>query len=124
MTARSVDLSKLPPEAQREVLRLQQLQQTLEATVVQKQQLELKLRETESALKELKKSSKGMTVYKSVGAILVKRDPEDLKKELAEELDLLNVRIKALARQEERSKGRLQELRKKVSDTLKSLGVT
>lgn len=119
----SIDLSKLPPEVQREVLRLQQMQETLDATRIQRQQLELRLREVERALKELEKVSKESVTYKSVGAILIKRDKGTLKKDLFEEKDLLNVRIKALTKQEERSRTRLEELRKSVTKSLKSLGI-
>lgn len=100
------------------------MQETLQATLIQKQQLEVRLREMEMALKELEKVGEGTTVFKSVGSILVKRDPASIKKELDEERDIINIRIKALARQEERSRERLQGLQKHVSQSLKSLGFT
>lgn len=124
MSTRSVDLSKLPPEIQREVLRLQQLQQTLEATLLQKQQLELRLRETERALKELEKAEEDAAVFKSVGSILIRRDVATVREELEEERDILNIRLKALTRQEERSRERLEGLQKRISKSLKSLGLT
>lgn len=124
MSTKRVDASKLPPEVQRELLRLQQMQETLQATLIQKQQLEVRLREMEMALKELEKVGKGTAVFKSVGSILVRRDMASIKKELDEEQDIINIRIKALARQEERSRERLQGLQKRVSKSLKSLGLT
>ncbi|HID56730.1 TPA: prefoldin subunit beta [Candidatus Poribacteria bacterium] len=124
MSTRSVDLSKLPPEIQREVLRLQQLQQTLEVTLLQKQQLELRLRETERALKELEKAEEDAAVFKSVGSILIRRDVATVREELEEERDILNIRLKALTRQEERSRERLEGLQKRISKSLKSLGLT
>jgi len=44
---------ELPPQLQEQLVRLQQLQQTLQSVSSQKQQLELELNETDKALAEL-----------------------------------------------------------------------
>ena len=51
----SEDISRLPPQIQQRLLRLQQLQQTLQGVMAQKQQLELQLNEVERAVNELEK---------------------------------------------------------------------
>jgi prefoldin beta subunit len=68
----SEEISKLPPQIQQRLLRLQQLQQTLQGAMVQKQQLELQLTEVEQAINELEKTKKTAVIYKSIGALLVK----------------------------------------------------
>jgi prefoldin beta subunit len=72
----SEDISKLPPQIQQRLLRLQQLQQTLQGTMAQKQQLEIQLNEVEKAASELEKLDETAVVYKSIGALLVKSEKD------------------------------------------------
>ena len=51
----SEEISRLPPQIQQRLLRLQQLQQNLQSVLSQKQQLEMKLNEVEEASDELEK---------------------------------------------------------------------
>ncbi len=46
---------ELPPQLQEQLARLQQLQQTLQAVMTQKQQLEIEASETDKAVAELDK---------------------------------------------------------------------
>ena len=55
---------ELPPWLREQLARLQQLQQNLQAIMMQKQQVELEVSETERALEELKKTTADDTVYK------------------------------------------------------------
>ena len=48
----SEELSKLPPQVQQRLMRLQQLQQSLQGVMAQKQQLEMQLNEVEQAKAE------------------------------------------------------------------------
>jgi len=109
---------QLPPQVQEQLLRLQQLQQTLQAVVTQKQQLELELSETERALAELEKVSDDTTIYKSIGSLLIKSDRLGLLSELKERKELLNTRVTVLGRQEERAKEKLKELQEKLKERL------
>jgi len=104
-------------ELQEKLNQLQLLQQRLQLFVAQKQQFQLKLAEIENALKELQKSKD--EVYKLVGGILVKADPGELKKELEEQKENLNIRIKAIAKQEERTKEQALRLQKELAEKLK-----
>lgn len=111
---------ELPPQVQEELLRLQQLQQTLQAVVAQKQQLELELAETDRALSELGKVTGENPVYKSVGSILVKADKEGLLAELSEKKELLNTRVTVLGRQEERTRERIKDIQQKLQEKLRA----
>ncbi|MHA1606909.1 MAG: prefoldin subunit beta [Candidatus Freyarchaeota archaeon] len=109
---------------QQQILRMQQLQQSLELLISQRTQLELQLRETEHALKELENVQSGEAVYKIVGPLLVKADPNKVKEELEDLKVSIDTRIKTLKRQEERSRKQLEEMRAKVQAALQGGGAT
>jgi len=110
--------TRLPPQVQQRLLRLQQLQQTLQDIVVRKQQLELELSEVEQALKELNALSDDAPVYKSVGALLVRADRSKLIEELNERKEILNMRVSVLGKQEERIRSQMKELQEKLQKEL------
>ncbi|MDQ3977533.1 MAG: prefoldin subunit, partial [Thermoproteota archaeon] len=56
---------ELPPWVREQVSRLQQLQQNLQAILMQKQQLEVEMVETDRGLQELKKASPDDAIYKN-----------------------------------------------------------
>ncbi|MCJ7455602.1 prefoldin subunit beta [Candidatus Bathyarchaeota archaeon] len=112
--------AELPPQVQEELLRFQQLQQTLQAVVSQKQQLEMEMSETDRALSELEKVTGENPVYKSVGSILVKADKEGLLAELKEKKELLNTRVTVLGRQEERTRDRIKDIQQKLQEKLRA----
>jgi prefoldin beta subunit len=112
--------TELPPQVQEELVRLQQLQQTLQAVVAQKQQLEMDMTETDRALTELEKVTGETPVYKSVGSILVKADKQALLMELKERKELLNTRVTVLGRQEERTRERIKDIQQKLQEKLRA----
>jgi len=114
----SEDISKLPPQVQQRLLRLQQLQQTLQAVLTQKQQLELELNEVEQALSELEKLTDDAVIYKSIGSLLVKSQRTKVTTELNERKDLLNMRIGVLGKQEERLRSQVKDLQTKLQQDL------
>lgn len=115
----SNEISRLPPQVQQRLLRLQQLQQTLQSVLTQKQQLELGLTETEQALTELEKLTKQAVIYKSVGSLLVKAKKKKVTKELKEQKELLNMRISVLGKQEGRLRTQLKDLQTKLQQDLR-----
>lgn len=113
-------MEELPPQLRHQIAQFQQVQQQAQALTVQKQQLELALHETERALEELGKLEEGATVYKSVGSILIKAGRDDVKKELTERKETLDLRVKTIERQEGRVIERLKEMRDKLQEALKT----
>ncbi len=111
-------MGELPPQVQNMIAQLQQLQQQLQMVVTQKVQLENSLKETENAIQEVEKVGDDTPIFKTVGTILVKTSKEDILKELKEKKDTFEIRIKALERQEEKLKERLQDLQKKIKSLL------
>ena len=117
----SEDISRLPPPVQQRLLRLQQLQQTLQAVLTQKQQLELEHNEVEQALNELEKLTDKAVIYKSIGSLLVKSKRTKVTTELNEKKDLLNMRIGVLGKQEERLRSQVKDLQMKLQQDLRSI---
>ena len=114
----SDEISKLPPAVQERLLRLQQLQQTLQATLTQKQQIELELNETDSALGEMQNVADDVPIYKSIGSLLIKTEKARITTELTERKELLNTRISVLTKQEERLRSQMKDLQTKLQQDL------
>jgi len=117
----SEDISNLPPQVQQRLLRLQQLQQTLQGVLTQKQQLELQLTEVEQALSELEKLTNAAIIYKSIGSLLVKSKKAKVTTELNERKELLNMRINVLGKQEERLRTQAKGLQEKLQRDLRPI---
>jgi len=117
----SEEISKLPPQVQQRLLRLQQLQQTLQGVLTQKQQLELELTEVEQTLDELEKLTDKATIYKSIGSLLVKSEKGTVTTDLEERKELLDMRINVLGKQEERLRSQVKELQTKLQRDLRPL---
>lgn len=114
----SEEISNLPPVVQERLLRLQQLQQTLQATLAQKQQIDLELGETDSALEEMQKVADDVQIYKSIGSLLIKTEKAKIAAELTERKELLNTRVSVLTKQEERLRSQMKDLQTKLQQDL------
>jgi prefoldin beta subunit len=112
---------ELPPWVREQVSRLQQLQQNLQAIMMQKQQLEVEMVETDRALQELKKASSDDAIYKNAGSVLVKAKKEDVLKELEEKKELSNTRVMVLGKQETRVKENLKEVENKINEMIRGM---
>ncbi len=114
----SDEISKLPPQVQERLLRLQQLQQTLQSVLTQKQQVELELAEIDQATSEIQKLGEDAVIYKATGSLMIKAEKTRISTELAERKDLLNTRVSVLAKQEERLRGQAKEVQAKLQQDL------
>ena len=112
---------ELPPWVREQVSRLQQLQQNLQAIMMQKQQLEVEIAETDRALQELKKASPDDAIYKNAGSVLIKAKKEDVLKELDEKKELSNTRVMVLGKQETRVKENLKEVENKINEMIRGM---
>jgi len=109
---------EIPPSLQQQLLRLQQLQQSLNVLLAEKQRVETELAEVNNALEELNKSDDSSIVYKAVGPVLVQTTKEKMLAELNERKELADTRLKVLERQEARTKTQLESLQKEVQKAL------
>jgi prefoldin beta subunit len=114
----SDELSKLPPNVQERLLRLQQLQQTLQSILAQKQQVEMEKTEVDQTLAELSKTTDDAVIYKAVGSLLVKAEKTKVSEDLNERKSLLETRSTVIARQEERIKAQVKEAQTKLQEDL------
>ena len=110
---------EIPQWLREQLARLQQLQQNLQAIMMQKQQLEAESVEIEKATEELKKSEGDEAIYKSVGPLLIKTKKDDTLKELDEKKDLSNTRLVVLGKQETRVKENLKEVENKINEMIR-----
>jgi prefoldin beta subunit len=111
----SEDISRLPPQVQERLLRLQQLQQSVMA---QKQQVEAEQSEVDQTLTEMQKTGDDAVIYKGIGSLLVKSDKAKITTELAERKELLTTRSTVLTRQEERLRAQVKEVQTKLQEDL------
>ncbi len=111
--------NELPPWLKEQISRLQQLQQNLQAIMMQKQQVELEIVETERALEELNKTTTSDSIYKAAGPLLIKSEKDTIEKELSEKKELANTRVMVLGKQESRVKENLKEVENKINQMLR-----
>ena len=114
----SDEISQLPQPVQERLLRLQQLQQTLQSILGQKQQVELEATEIDQALNELQKMADDAVIYKAAGTLLMRSERPKVITELTERKDLLNTRSTILTKQEERLRAQLKDVQTKLQQDL------
>jgi prefoldin beta subunit len=114
----SEGLSGLPPQVQERLLRLQQLQQTLQSILAQKQQVELEITEIDQALTELQKLGEDAVIYKATGSLMIKSEKTRINTELTDRKELLNTRATVIAKQEERVRSQLKDVQTRLQQDL------
>ncbi|MBS3091947.1 prefoldin subunit beta [Candidatus Pacearchaeota archaeon] len=91
---------------------LQILEQNFQNISMQRQAFQIELNETSTALEEVGKA-KG-DVFRVLGQVMVKSDKSELKKELKEKKDLLELRIKAIEKQDLSLRENIERLRGEI----------
>ena len=114
----SDELSRLPPNVQERLLRLQQLQQTLQTILAQKQQVDMEKSEVDQTIAELQKTTDDAVIYKAIGSLLVKAEKPKVTEDLVERKELLDTRSTVLTRQEERMRSQIKESQTKLQEDL------
>ena len=110
---------ELSPYLREQLARYEQIQQNLQAVLVQKQQVELERDETRRALEELGKAAETDNIYKFAGSLLIKVTKDSITKELIEKKELAETRSVVLTKQETRFKESLKDLQAKIDDAVK-----
>ena len=96
----------------------QQYQQQLQAVLIQKETMQLQLMEINKALDELD-STKNEKAYKITGQIMVSKPVEELKKELGETKEAIEVRVNSLGKTEEKITTKLKEMETELRKLVK-----
>jgi prefoldin beta subunit len=99
-------------ETEKKIQQLQLLEQNLNSIMMQKQTFQMQLAENENAIDELERTKKD--AYKIIGTIMVSSDKNELKEELKEQKDILDLRIKNLEKQEKNFKEKAEDIQKEV----------
>jgi prefoldin beta subunit len=114
----------LPAKLQNDLKQFQRLQQELGNAQQQRMQIDLKLREVTHTLEELKSIAEDAVLYRPIGGLLVraktKKEVDDL---LTEEKETLEVRVKAIERQENHLKERYTTMQQELTQALQAAGI-
>jgi prefoldin beta subunit len=111
-------IGQLPPQVQERLQRLQNLQNTLQQLLVQKQRVEIEVMESRKALETLKDVASDSKVYKSVGAVLVEKPKDDVVKELEDRQEFLDMRMKVIVKQEEKTREKMTVIQETLQKEL------
>lgn len=98
---------------QQEMMEFERNRNQLLSISSQKQQLQFQASALKNALDELEKTSE-KKVYKAVGNILIQAPVTDVKKELKENKESTDLRIKTLQKQEDSLVSKLNKLRREL----------
>ncbi len=107
-------MNGISPQLQNQIAQFQQVQQQLQAISSQKVQMDAQRRELVRTREELEKSTGD--VYRTAGSLLIKVDDVPaLKAELDESIEMMEVRISSLERQETSLKEKYTVLQQTIS---------
>ena len=98
------------------IQQMQILEQNLQNLLLQKQAFQMELSETQSALKEIENS--GEEVFKIIGQLMIKTDKSKIKQELSNKEKILDLRTKAIEKQEASLMAQLDKIREEVVKTM------
>ena len=107
-----------PQALQKQLNDFQELQRQAQFVIAQRQQLSLQVEEIKMAQDELGKAEKGGTIYQAIGPLMVETTKTDASSTLKERRELFEARITVLAKQEEKIRPQLEELRAKLEAAL------
>ncbi|MCD6461641.1 MAG: prefoldin subunit beta [Thermoplasmata archaeon] len=113
---------RLPQNIENKLVQMKQVEQQLQSVAAQRYQMEIELSEVKHTLEELEKVKEGAPVYRQAGSVLFKvEDRESLVKELEDDREMLEVRIKTLERQEKSLRESYQALQNEISSALQDI---
>ena len=100
-------------ESEQLLTQAQIYQQQIQNILTQKSALSLELNEIKKALEEIEKTSEKF-VFKLSGPIMIRVDTKDIKKDLNEKENMINLRLNTIEKQESKLKEKIGELRTKI----------
>lgn len=110
-------MNGISPQLQNQITQFQQVQQQLQAVSSQKMQYDAQKREATRTLEELKACTGA--VYKNSGSLLIKVEDKDaLVAEMEESLEMMDVRIGSLERQENSLKEKYTVLQQAINTAM------
>ena len=114
-----MEMKKMAQDIREMVNEFEKQRQTLMSVSMQKQQMQANINGLDISLKELE-NTKEAKVFKAAGAILVSRDTKEVKKELAEQKENTELRLKTMEKQEKNLVEKLNTLKTQIEAAAKS----
>lgn len=112
-------MDEMSPKLQNQIAQFQQLQQQLQNVLSQKFRMEAQLKELGMTIEELKKAGLDTPVYRNVGALMIQvKDKDALVKEIEDDKETTEVRVKTLDRQEKMFREKYQVMQDQISKAL------
>lgn len=105
-----------PVELQKQLSEFQELQRQMQFIIAQRQQLMLQVEEIKLAEAELANADK--VVYRAIGPLLVETTKSDAASSLKERRELFETRVSVLAKQDDKVRPKLEELRTRLEAAL------
>ena len=105
-------------EVQQLVSQFQIMQQQLQNVLIQKESMRLQQLEIERTVEELD-ASKQEQAYKITGSVMVSKPVKEIKKELEETKEAIELRLGSLKKAEDRINGQLKELQERLKKFIK-----
>jgi len=102
---------------QEDIMLFNQYNAQLNSIREQKNQIKMFLNDMENALKETKASTT-KDIYKNLGVIMIKTTKAKIEKDLENEIEVLNVRVKTIEKQEELITKQLNTVKAKLEANL------
>ena len=98
---------------------LQLIDQNLQSLSLQKQAFQMEINESENALSELNKKDND-EVFKVIGSIMIKSDKKNIIEDLDKKLNLLNLRMKTMEKQEKEFTEKAENLREEITKEMQT----
>ncbi len=98
------------------IMEFERSRQLLGSIASQKQQISIQIEVMKASLEELEKT-KEKSVYKAVGNVLIPKNTEEMKKEIKEKSESMDLRLKTVEKQEESILKKLNSLKTKIEGT-------
>ncbi|ACS90393.1 MAG: Prefoldin subunit beta [Thermococcus sibiricus] len=114
-----VAMQNIPPQVQALLGQLESYQQQIQLVIQQKQRVQVELNDAKKALEEIEKTEEGTPIYKTVGTLIVKSTKSKALEEVKEKVETLEVRLKALERQEQKLNEKIKELTQQIQSALR-----
>ncbi len=116
-------MMELSPQIQNQIIQLKQLEAQIQTIGIQKQQIDIQLREAIEAAGALEKIEGETVIYSNIGNLMVKaKSKEEIISEIEEKKETLEIRSKTLKRQLDRLTEQYQALQDKLNQEINFLG--
>ena len=115
----------IPAKLQNDIKQFQRLQQELGGIQQQRLQIDLRVRELGHTLDELKTLADESVVYRPIGGLLIRaKNKKEVEELLTEDKETLEVRLKAIERQENHLKERYTTMQQELTQALQAQGLS